>query len=87
MFIFLFELISPFIMYLNPAHTSNYQAETFMGRVRPLVAGSAQGCTMLQCTAKAHSKWVRALDMTFRDPETWLKSLNGEKTAKTLDTL
>ena len=43
-----------------------------MGKVRPLVSSSAYGLGLQETAAKAHGKWVRAMDMTLRDVNVWL---------------
>ena len=64
------------VMYMNPRHVWCYSGEDFMGKVRPLAASSTQGNTMWGVSAKATEKYVRALDMTLRDPALWLRNLN-----------
>ena len=47
-----------------------------MAKVRPLCASSARGNKVWEVTAKATDKYVRALDMTLRDPSAWLRSMS-----------
>ena len=46
-----------------------------MAKVRPLGSSSAQGNSMWGVTEKATHKYVRALDVTLRDPGAWLQTL------------
>jgi hypothetical protein len=50
-----------------------YTGEDFMAKVRPLCSSSAAANTLWQQTAKGTEKYVRALDMTLRDPSKWLR--------------
>ena len=60
---------------VSPRHMWCYSGEDFMSKVRPLCASSAAGNAMWQVTAKATEKYWRALDMTLRDPDLWLRNL------------
>ena len=46
-----------------------------MGKIRPLVQSSVRGNTMWGAIGKAFLKYLRAMDMTLRDPAVWLGSM------------
>jgi hypothetical protein len=52
-----------------------YSGEDFMGKIRPLVQSSVRGNTMWGAIGKAYLKYLRAMDMTLRDPAVWLGSM------------
>ena len=62
-------------MSLNPRMVWCYTGEDFMSKIRPLASSSSYGNAMWGITDKATQQYVRALDMTLRDPAVWLGTL------------